>query len=235
MSPLRLVVQLFCCLLVLALGSRAARGRGRAAQAISSGVVTLTDLDFDERLSNGNPWLINIYTHYCPVTQELERAFEAVAEELMPDISLGRIDGAAQRGLMSRFQLRAYHGVYYLNGTETRAFCEGRDGNACEGKHISHQKLIKFAREGWKAAPPRTGCSSPISRCGRAVGQLTKLPAKARQTYHFLHDERHYSELTIFAGLLAVPVVMGLSFICFLDAYYSRRPLDAGFQHAHAE
>ncbi len=52
-----------------------------------------------------------------------------------------QIDGAAQRGLMSRFQLRAYHGVYYLNGTETRAFCEGRDGNACEGKHISHQKV----------------------------------------------------------------------------------------------
>lgn len=62
-----------------------------------------------------------------------------------------------------------------------------------------------------------------------------RLPAKAKQTYHFLHDERHYSDLTIFAGLLAVPVVMGLSFICFLDAYYSRRPLDAGFQHAHAE
>ncbi|KAL4457489.1 hypothetical protein ABPG75_012354 [Micractinium tetrahymenae] len=235
MPPVRLLAQLFCCLLVLALGSRAARGRGRAAPAVSSGVVTLTDLDFDERIGNGKPWLVNIYAHYCPVTQELEWVFEAVAEELQPDISVGRIDGTAQRGLMSRFQLRGYHGVYHLNGTETRAFCEGRDGNACEGKQISQEKLVKFAREGHKAVAPRTGCSSPISRCGRAVGQFTKLPAKAKQTYHFLHDDRHFSDLTIFASLLAVPVVMGLSFICFLDAYYSRRTLDGGYQHAHAE
>lgn len=52
-----------------------------------------------------------------------------------------QIDGAAQRGLVSRFQLRGYHGVFHLNGSETRAFCEGRDGNACEGKQISHKKV----------------------------------------------------------------------------------------------
>ena len=61
-----------------------------------------------------------------------------------------------------------------------------------------------------------------------------RLPARAKQTYFFLHDERHFSDLTIFASLLAVPVVVGISFICFLDAYYSRRPLDAGY-HPHHE
>jgi hypothetical protein len=32
-------------------------------------------------------------------------------------------------------------------------------------------------------------------------------------TYAYLHHERHYSDLTLFAGLLAVPVALGLSFI----------------------
>jgi hypothetical protein len=74
-------------------------------------------------------------------------------------------------------------------------------------------QLVKFGREGWKAVAPRTGCSSPVSACGRAVGQFTKLPARMKGTYAYLHHERHYSDLTLFAGLLAVPVALGLSFI----------------------
>ena len=52
-----------------------------------------------------------------------------------------------------------------------------------------------------------------------------RLPARMKNTYAYLHKERHYSDLTLFAGMLAVPVAIGLSFICMLDAYYSRRPL----------
>ena len=35
-------------------------------------------------------------------------------------------------------------------------------------------QLLNFAKEGWKAVPPRTGCASPVSRCGRAVGNVAK-------------------------------------------------------------
>jgi hypothetical protein len=54
-----------------------------------------------------------------------------------------------------------------------------------------------------------------------------------KDTYAYLHNERQFSDLTLFAGMLAVPVAIGLSFICALDAYYSRRPLDA-LSHPHA-
>ena len=54
-----------------------------------------------------------------------------------------------------------------------------------------------------------------------------------KDTYAYLHHERHYSDLTLFAGLLAVPVAIGLSFICALDAYNSRRPLGDYATHAH--
>ena len=61
----------------------------------------------------------------------------------------------------------------------------------------------------------------------------SRLPAKAKATYLYLHSERRYSDLTLFAGLLAVPVVVGLSLICALDAYYSRRPAHPQPPHAH--
>jgi hypothetical protein len=54
-----------------------------------------------------------------------------------------------------------------------------------------------------------------------------------KQQYAFLHDEWRYSDLTLFAGMLAVPVAIGLSLICALDAYYSRQPLPLP-PHAHA-
>ncbi|EFN58623.1 hypothetical protein CHLNCDRAFT_140844 [Chlorella variabilis] len=194
MTPGRLLLQLGCCL-VLAVASLATRSHGRPASAPEGAVVTLTDLNFDEMMANGKPWMINIFAHYCQLTHEMEELFEKIVHHLHPHISIGRIDGTAERGLMSRFQLRGYHA------------------------------LIKFAREGWKAVQPRTGCTSPVSKCGRTVGQITKLPARMKDTYSYLHNERHYSDLTLFAGMLAVPVAIGLSFICMLDAYYSRRPL----------
>ncbi len=35
-------------------------------------------------------------------------------------------------------------------------------------------QLLKFAQEGWRTQPPRTGCTSPVSRCGKAVGSITR-------------------------------------------------------------
>lgn len=49
-----------------------------------------------------------------------------------------------------------------------------------------------------------------------------RLPARVKHSYSYLHSERHYSDLTLLAGLLAVPVMLGLTCICLLDAVYCR-------------
>lgn len=41
----------------------------------------------------------------CPLTRELENAFENIARQLHPDVSVGKIDGAVERGLLARFQV----------------------------------------------------------------------------------------------------------------------------------
>lgn len=51
---------------------------------------------------------------------------------------MGRIDGAVERGLLSRFQLKNLHGVYHINGTETRQYCEG---HACEGLKLQTKQV----------------------------------------------------------------------------------------------
>lgn len=97
---------------------------------------------------------------------------EKAAVALQADeVSVGRVDGARQRGLLSRFQLRNLHGVFHVNGTSTRLYC---DGHACEGTRLNTKQIVKYVRGGWQAEPPRTGCTSPVSRCGRAIGQVTK-------------------------------------------------------------
>ena len=74
-----------------------------------------------------------------------------------------------------------------------------------------------------------------MSRCGRLLGELSKIPARAKAKYFELKDTKKYSDVSLFAGMLAVPVVFGLVVIFVLDMYYSRRPLDyrGGEQHAH--
>lgn len=93
------------------------------------------------------------------------------------------------------------------------------------------RELAAFAREAWRNTKPITGCSSPISRCGRFIGELTKIPSRLKSAYLHLRNERKYSDVSLLAGVLALPVAVGLMLICLLDAYYSRIPLAGTHPH----
>jgi hypothetical protein len=84
----------------------------------------------------------------------------------------------------------------------------------------------------WKGVDPRKGCASPVSRCGRIYGEVGKLPARGKAKYFELRDQKQYSDVSLFAGMLAVPVALGLAIIASLDFYYSRRLLP---QHVHQD
>lgn len=209
MAHLRLTLS---AVLVLALAVHAGEEKG-------VDVVDLTELNFDELTDGGSAWMIDIYAPWCPACREMEPAWRQLARELAPDVRVGRIDGTVERGLLTRFSVQHFPSIYHVHSGEVREYAGDR----------TTRQMAAFARGGWRSTAPRTGCSSPVSTCGRMVGEFTKLPAKAKRGYRYLHEERHYGVLTLFSGLLAVPVVLGLSCICLLDAYYSRKPL-----HLHA-
>lgn len=74
---------------------------------------------------------------------------------------------------------------------------------------LTSMQLAAFAREGWRDVTPRTGCSSPVSRCGVWVGKAASIPARAKRTFFHLRDKKRYSDVSLVAGLLAVPVTLG--------------------------
>lgn len=174
-------------------------------------VVELTDLNFDSHVSNDTPWMINIMAPWCPACQQTEGAWNGLAPELHPDIKVGKIDGTAQRSLLSRFQITHFPSIFHVYKGEIREYT---------GNVRTIEKLAEFAREGWKSVEPKRGCRSPTSRCGRMLGRVSKVPAQAKAKYLYLRTI--IPDLVLVGVILSVPLIVGVSIICFLDAMVTR-------------
>lgn len=137
-------------------------------------------------------------------------------------LSLTQVDGTKETSLLLRFALQHYPSIFHIQGKTTREHTGGR----------SLHQLVAFARGGYAQDKGRSGCGSPVSQCGRALGEITKIPARARSAYLYLRNTRKISDVTLVGAILAVTVGLGLLCIAALDFYYSRQPLS---QHSHQE
>lgn len=45
--------------------------------------------------------------------------------------------------------------------------------------------------------------------CSESNSTLHRIPARAQRFYRCLHEERHYSQMTLLVGLLAIPLTLG--------------------------
>ena len=187
-------------------------------------VLELTDLNFDVYVNSSTVWLVDIYAPWCAACRELQPLWVQLAESLAEDgVFLGSIDGTQEKGLMERFRVKHFPSIFHIADGETREY-QGRRSL------IDLKAYVQFQ---WRGTEARIGCSSPSSRCGRMLGEITKLPARAKSTYFHYRNEKKYSDVALFSGLLAVPVVFGLAVIAALDVYYSRRPLEVHHLHQH--
>ena len=106
----------------------------------------------------------------------------------------------AHKPLTSRAPSRGRH--YVLLAPDNRT-------TAATMKLAAFVQMAEFARSGWALAPARTGCGSPVSRCGRFVGRFTAVPARLKSAYLHLSERKRYSDVSLVAGILAVPVTLG--------------------------
>lgn len=187
--------------------------RNHAAQAASQNVRLLTDADFDQQTTEG-AWLIEFFAPWCSHCKDLEPIWDALADELQGKVNVAKVDGTREKALLLRFSVNGFPMIFHVQGAETRQF---------NGRRTLH-KLKEFALTGWELAPRLPSWKSPTSPIGRAFGRLQGLPLRLQGFYHYLHVEKKYSQLTLLGGLLAVPLAIGLSMICVLDAYMTRRP-----------
>lgn len=51
----------------------------------------------------------------------------------------------------------------------------------------------------------RITCVIPL----RQTRHLCRIPARAQRFYRYLHEERHYSQMALLGGLLAIPLTLG--------------------------
>jgi hypothetical protein len=208
-------------LLAAAAAALASPAAAAAAAAPAAAVVALTDLNFDSLVNaTGPPWMVDVHVPWCPACRALDPVWRQLAADLAPDgVRVGSVDGTREAGLLRRLKVRHFPSIYHIAGRETREYAAAaRDAGA----------LAAYARGGWTATRPRTGCASVTSRCGRAVGAAASLPATARARYRHLQETRRLSDVTLFAGMLAVPVTLGLAVICLLDALNTRRGAAGG-------
>ena len=127
-------------------------------------------------------------------------------------LQVGKIDGEEQKVLLSRFRVEGFPSIYRVADGETREYLGGR----------SLQALEAFARKGWRDEPTVPFWRSPTSHGGKALAYVYGLPTWLQSTYKHLKG-LGYSEITILAGTLAIPLAIGILFICTLDVIYTSR------------
>ncbi|CAL5226883.1 g9756 [Coccomyxa viridis] len=202
-------------LLALCICALAASGRGE--------VIQLTDLNFDELVTRGGVWFIDVYAPWCSHCRELEPVWQEVARQLEGVVNVGKVDGTKERILMRRLAIDSFPSLFLIEGSLTRRYQGIR----------AQEQLVEFAKNGYREVEPVPFYKSPTSVFGRFIAALVILPAKVQALFRHLHEEKGYGTLTLLAGGLAVPLLTGLLLICALDNFVQSRRRVSPTVHAH--
>lgn len=191
-----------------------------------SSVLEITDANFDDLTGPGTlPLLFAVGAAWCPHCVALQPALEELAHELAAQgVRVGKVDGPANKALMARLAVKGFPALF-LVGEGGGAFWRYPSRGA-----RTASALAEFAITGHKRGPALPFHQSPVSSMGRAVGAVLTLPAAAGRVYSAL-SEKGYSDLTLLAAALAVPVTAGGLVICALDAAHTRRAREEAALH----
>ena len=146
-----------------------------------------------------------------------------MAQDVRKDgILVGKVDGTTEHGLLRRLRIQHFPTILRISGNEMREHLGERTSRA----------MTAFARKTWVKSKPSTGCAVPTSFCGRLLGEFYKVPARVKVAYRVLKEEKEFSDTAILGLAVSVPVTVGLTAICLLDAYVRSIPLRHG-EHLH--
>lgn len=184
-------------------------------------VTELTDDNFDELVTGDTRWMIDIYAPWCKHCAVLEPVWTSLAERLEGKVMVGKVDGTREKALMKRFSCEAFPSIYIVAGPHTRPYAGLR----------TLQELENFALLLYKDVQPLPFYKSPTSLFGRASGYLIRLPARFKVLIEYLHEEKKYSALAILAGILGVPLSVGVLLVYMLDVFFGARARSQTHQH----
>ena len=97
--------------------------------------------------------------------------------------------------------------------------------------------MKEWAIQGYRKTTPVPFYLAPNSLVGTMLGRVYSIPSKIKALYLLLKSKHNMSDLAIIGMGLAIPVTLGLCFICLLDHFYQAQARREGHQgaHLHAE
>lgn len=113
--------------------------------ASETDIITLNDTNFEAltQASTGattGSWLIKFYAPWCGHCKNMQPAYEEVATELKGEVNVAEVDVAAHRSLGSRFDIKGFPTLLYLNGGKLYKYKGARN----------KETMVNFVRETYK-------------------------------------------------------------------------------------
>lgn len=137
-----------------------------------------------------------------------------------------QINAMREKALVYRFQVTKLPTILHVRDGEVREYTGVRSVNS----------LNEFALKGWRREIPETGCDSPVSLCGRAIGSLITSPKRIKHAFFEARKDFKYGDMTLISIILGAPVCVGLTLICLLDYHVTRKSrLTGGAGHRHVD
>jgi len=175
------------------------------------GVIVLDAKNFDSSLRDGRAWLIEFYAPWCGHCTRFAAAYETVAVQLHAEhgpsppkgrreVSVAKVDGAAERALASRFGVNAFPTFFLVDGWTVREF----DGTR------SSEGLVRFATKEYEEVEPVPFLFGPFGPMGQLKGWLMRSGTWAVGMYERLTKERGMSPLVAMAALCVGGLAAGL-------------------------
>lgn len=202
------------CLLLsrtnLAVSAADPQSTGGSSTTKSKGVVTLNAKNFDSSLKDGKAWLIEFYAPWCGHCTRFASTYELIAQQLHSDqlknpgtkrkVNVGKVDGAAERALSSRFGVHGFPTFVLVDGWTVREY---------EGSR-SQEGMVQFALEDYEKTEPVPFLFGPFGPMGQLRSFLMRSGTWAVGMYENLTQERGMKPLMAMSVLCVGGLVTGL-------------------------
>lgn len=108
-----------------------------------SKVVVLTDENFDDIVMNSDePWFVEFYAPWCGHCKKLLPEWNRLANKVVGQYNIAKVDATAQTGLAKRFGVEGYPSLKYF------AAGEKSESNVVEyGGDREYDELLKFLKK----------------------------------------------------------------------------------------
>lgn len=168
-------------------------------------VIDLDARSFGSSIRDGNAWLIEFYAPWCGHCTRFAPTYEAVAKQLHENqtserkVMVAKVDGAGDRALASRFNVRGFPTFYLIDGWNVREY---------SGKR-TQEALVKFATQTYEEYEVIPFLNSPFGPMGQSRALLMNIGTKSVDA-HAAMVEKGYSSIFAAIILAGAGIMFGL-------------------------